>query len=146
MINSRLFTVLYFSVRSSRSIPSALRYGQLSWMSVKTTQGAVLYYGQSESGKCGKSSILVSSVSLPQGTGRTESLGTRLQCKLLLATRRLYFDSESMITSVLALFSNGDEFKGPPWDQNSTQFEETSSKCTFLLHPIDTRVQVQQLV
>ena len=35
MLNFRLFTVLYFSVRSSRS--SALRYGLPSWMSVKTT-------------------------------------------------------------------------------------------------------------
>ena len=34
----RLFTVLYFSVRSSRS--SALRYGLPSCMSVKTTWGA----------------------------------------------------------------------------------------------------------
>ena len=33
--NVRLFTVLYFSVRSSRS--SALRYGLPSCMSVKTT-------------------------------------------------------------------------------------------------------------
>ena len=33
-----LFTVLYFSVRSSRS--SALRYGLPSCMSVKTTSGA----------------------------------------------------------------------------------------------------------
>ena len=32
---SRLFTVLYFSVRSTRS--SALRYGLLSCVSVKTT-------------------------------------------------------------------------------------------------------------
>ena len=35
-VNYRLFTVLYFSVRSSRS--SALRYGLPSCMSVKTTQ------------------------------------------------------------------------------------------------------------
>ena len=34
----RLFTVLYFSVRSSRS--STLRYGLPSRMSVKTTSGA----------------------------------------------------------------------------------------------------------
>ena len=34
----RLFTVLYFSVRSSRS--SALRYGLPSCLSVKTTLGA----------------------------------------------------------------------------------------------------------
>ena len=36
--NGRLFTVLYFSVRSSRS--SALRYGLPSCTSVKTTYGA----------------------------------------------------------------------------------------------------------
>ena len=35
MNNYRLFTVRYFSVRSS--ISSALRYGRPSWMSVKST-------------------------------------------------------------------------------------------------------------
>jgi len=37
-LNPRLFTVLYFSVRSSRS--NDLRYGLPSCMSVKTTWGA----------------------------------------------------------------------------------------------------------
>ena len=40
LINSRLFTVLYFSVRSSRS--NALRYGLPSWMSVKTPPKAII--------------------------------------------------------------------------------------------------------
>ena len=40
----RLFTVLYFSVRSSRS--SALRYGLPSCVSVKTTYGAVAVWDE----------------------------------------------------------------------------------------------------